>query len=246
MYSLLAATGILLAGCFETTEEVTINADGSGSYSTTNDMSAVMGMLKSMGGAEAEEMNKVKVDTIFSLAGHVDSIPSLSAEEKAMMKNGEMKMNIDVAGEKVVFSMKFPFKAVTDIPKYNALASKLMGETMKKQMGGAEDNPMKDMPEQSTMESYYELSFKNDQIKRKLNKDKYAGVGSDEYLTGMKEAAQMGIPITTTQVYNLPRPAKKAEGKNVTLSADKKTVTVKSSLNDFFDDGKNLEFEIEY
>jgi hypothetical protein len=246
MFSLLAATAFLLAGCFETTEEVTINADGSGNYTNTNDMSAIIGMLKAMGGEEAEQMKEMRIDTSFSLATLVDSIPSLTDEEKTMMKNGKMKMKVDVEGEKATFSMNFPFTSVSEVTKYNALAGKLMGETMKKQLSGPDAGPLGNMPEQSSMESYYELSFKNGQIKRKLNKDKYAGVGSDEYLTGMKEASQMGIPITTTQVYNLPRPAKKVEGQNVTLSADKKTVTVKSTLNEFFDEAEKLEFEIEY
>ncbi len=115
---------------------------------------------------------------------------------------------------------------------------------MKKQMSG--DSPVGDMPEASSMDDYFEVSYKSGQIKKKLNKDKYAGVGSDEYLTGMKEASQMGMPMSTTVVYNLPRPAKKVEGKNVTVSDDKMKVTVKSTLNEFFDEAENLEFEIEY
>lgn len=246
MFTLLAATSLLLTSCFETIEEVTINADGSGTYTSINDLSAVVGLVKTMGGNDAEAMDEMKVDTTISLADRVDSIPSLTPEEKLMMKEGRMKMNVDMKAEKVIFTMNFPFKSLTEISKYNKLATKLMGETMKKQLSGPEAGPMGDMPEQSSMDSYYDITYKNDQIKKKLNKDKYIGVGSDEYLTGMKEASQMGLPITSTQVFNLPRPAKKAEGKNVTLSEDKKKVTVKADLDTFFDSPEKLEFEIEF
>jgi hypothetical protein len=65
-------------------------------------------------------------------------------------------------------------------------------------------------------------------------------------MQAMKEMAGQGMPINTTLIFNLPRPAKKAEGKNVKLSADKKKVTITSSIDDFFDDVTKLEFKIEY
>ena len=46
--------------------------------------------------------------------------------------------------------------------------------------------------------------------------------------------------------FNLPKPAKKAEGKNVKLSEDKKKVTITTSAEDFFEDVSKLEFRIEY
>jgi hypothetical protein len=62
----------------------------------------------------------------------------------------------------------------------------------------------------------------------------------------LKEAGIMGIPVLTTQVINLPRPAKKAEGKNVKLSDDRKKVTIKSSIDDFYDEPAKMEYRIEY
>lgn len=55
----------------------------------------------------------------------------------------------------------------------------------------------------------------------------------------------MGIG-NSTLIINLPKPAKKTEGKNVKLSDDKKKVTITSSAEDFFDDAAGLEFKIEY
>jgi hypothetical protein len=244
---LLAFASLILTSCLETVEEVTINPDGSGRYSTTNDMSAVVALVKSMSADASEKMGDTKIDTTISLGMMIDSIPSLTADEKLLMKDGQMKMNVDMTAEKVVFSMHFPFKSTNEIAGINKLAGKLMSESMKKQLeAGPEAGPLGDMPEQSSMESYFEISYKNGQIKKKLNKDKYAGVGSDEYLKGMREAGQMGIPVSSTQVFNLPRPAKSVEGKLVTLSEDKKKVTVKATLDQFFEDPSQMEFEVEF
>ena len=56
----------------------------------------------------------------------------------------------------------------------------------------------------------------------------------------------MGIPVGVTCIINLPKPAEKVEGKNVTLSDDKKKVTIKADLDDLFNDPEKLEFKIKY
>jgi hypothetical protein len=102
------------------------------------------------------------------------------------------------------------------------------------------------MPESSSFDDYFTLEFSKGELKKKLNKEKYAGVDKDEFLNGMKQAGAMGIPVISTYIINLPRPAQKAEGKNVKLSEDKKKVTVLTSMDDFFDNPEALEFKIKY
>jgi hypothetical protein len=52
--------------------------------------------------------------------------------------------------------------------------------------------------------------------------------------------------ITFKTVIHLPKAATKAEGEKVALSADRTTVTIKSSLMDLFDNPKSLNFRVEY
>ena len=77
--------------------------------------------------------------------------------------------------------------------------------------------------------------FTDDKIERTINKEKYAKAEADEYLQGIKQASAMGIPVTSTLIINLPRPAEKVEGANAKLSEDKKKLTVKVDIDDFFD-----------
>ena len=95
-----------------------------------------------------------------------------------------------------------------------------------------------------TMKSSVE--YKKGKIKRSLIKDKYAKVHEDEALSKMKEMGEMGMPVKSNFVINLPRPVKSFKGKNVKLSDDKKRVTVETSLDDLYDDPSKFEFKVEY
>jgi hypothetical protein len=237
---------LLLAGCFETTQEINLNEDGSGTLSTTNDMSAIIGLVKQMGSKEADKVGDQVIDTTIALSTQIDSIKNLTPEEKELLKKGTMHVNMNLKDEKFSTNLRFPFKSPSEIKNYNQLTTKVMGQALKEQLGNSSIPGMEDMPSPTSIEDYFTTSFSKGLLIKTLNKEKYAGVQNDEYLKGMKESAGMGMPMTTTYIINLPRPAKKTEGKNVKLSDDKKKVTIETDIDDFFDDPSKLEFRIEY
>ncbi len=243
---LFAGCVILLTSCLETTQEITLKEDGSGVYVNTNDMGKILIIAKNMGAASSDKIPRQAIDTSISLATTIDSIPNLSAEDKELLKKGTMHIQMSVADEKFITSMTFSFSSLDEIQKFNRLSGKMMVESMKDRMPS--DMPMgaEKMPEQSSFDDYYTLEFSNGELKKKLNKEKYADVDKDEFLNGMKQAGAMGIPVTSTYIINLPRPAEKAEGKNVKLSGDKMKVTITASMDDFYDDPTALEFKIKY
>jgi hypothetical protein len=237
---------LLLTGCLETTQENTLNNDGSGTLSTTNDMSAIIGLLKERDSKQTEKIGSEAIDTTIALSSQVDSIKNLTSEEKELLKKGTMHVNMSLKDEKFSTNLRFPFTSPNEIKKYNQLTTKVMGQTLKDQIGNSTMPGMEDMPTPTSIEDYFTTSFSKGLLLKKLNKEKYAGADKDEYLKGMKESAGMGMPMTTTYIINLPRPAKKVEGKNVKLSDDKKKVTVATDIDDFFDDPSKFEFRIEY
>lgn len=243
--SFFAACTLLLAGCFENIQEVTIQEDGSGTFTSTIEMSALISMAKQMGGGKdlADKADKA-IDSTISMSNMADSMENLSPEEKAMVKSGTLHLNMNMEQEKFVTSLNFPFGDVKSVGPLSALSGKVMSETMKDKMGGGEDAEA--MPATSSIDDYFVTVYANGLITRTLNKEKYATAESDEFMKGMKEAGSMGLTMKSTYIINLPRPAAKAEGKNVVLSEDKKKVTIKGDIDDFFDDPSKLEFRIEY
>ncbi|HQV55793.1 MAG TPA: hypothetical protein PLX17_09775 [Chitinophagaceae bacterium] len=250
LFTFLSATVLLFTSCLETVQEITIKEDGSGTVSSTSDMGALLGMAKQMGGgAEMEKMGGQKMDTTIAMANMIDSIENISATEKGLMKDGSMSLKMNLAEEQFSTKISFPFSKYEDIVELNKLTNKVIGSAMKDQMAKApmgEMQGMGDMPDPSSFDDYFDMKFTNDKIERTINKEKYAKVDGDEYLQGIKQASAMGIPVTSTLIINLPRPAEKVEGKNATLSEDKMKLTVKVDIDDFFDHPEKMEFKVKF
>ena len=79
-----------------------------------------------------------------------------------------------------------------------------------------------------------------------MNKAKYATAADNEFMKSIQQMSGMGSPVKVNYVINLPRQAKKVQGKSVKLSDDKKKVTVSVTSDDFFDDPSKFEYRIEY
>lgn len=250
LLTVLSATMLILTSCLETTQEITLKADGSGAISSTSDMGAILGLAKQMGGAaEMDKIGGQKMDTVIALAAMIDSIEGLSAEEKIMMRKGTMGVKMNFSDEQFNTKLNFPFANYKEITELSKLTNKVIGSALKNQMANAPmgaGQGMGEMPDPSSIDDYFDLKFTDDKIERSINKVKYAKAESDEYLTGIKQAAAMGIPVTSTLVINLPRPAEKVEGKNVKLSEDKMKLTVKVDIDDFFDHPEKLEFKVKF
>lgn len=244
---LVVASLFFLTSC-ETTREITLNENGSGTMVTTTDMSSLIGIAKMSGQGDKMEDERA-IDTVIALDKMVDSIQNITQAEKDLLKTGKLNLNMDMANDKLLTKLTFPFANTQQLAQLNALSQKVTTQALGKQMGdggGEEGMPpgMGDM--KSGMDDYFITTYTKGVIERKLDKDKYAKVDSDQGMQTLKKAGDEGLPILTNLVFKLPKPAKKAEGKNVTLSEDKKTVTIKGSLEDFFDDATKMEFRIEY
>lgn len=246
LFSLLAACSFFLVGCLENTQEVTINEDGSGTVSYTTDMSAAIGMLKQMSAAEEMKDLDKGMDTTIALDKMTDSIPNLSDEEKAIMSKGAMHINMDMEKEKLLVRLNFPFRSTAEIVTCDKLSGKMIGEALKGQAmlgaGGDEGGS----PDLNGFENYFKTVYSKGKIEKTLIKEKYEKVGEDEAMASLKEGSAMGLGLKANYVINLPRPATKAEGKGITLSEDKKKVTIAVDMDDFFDEPAKFEFLIEY
>lgn len=245
----LAAGCFILTGCLETTQEITLKEDGSGTLSTTSDLGSVLGLARQMGGGpELDKAGDKAMDTTILLSSQADSIPDLTNEEKELLKKGKMNMKFNLKDDEFKTKLDFPFTNPAEIEIFNKLTSKLLSAALKDQMA---ESPMAggmggEMPPLSSFDDYYKMEFSAGELKKKLDKEKYAAVATDEYFAGLKQASTMGIPVGATYIINLPRPAEKVEGKNIVLSDDKMKVTVKVELEDFLTDPEKLEFKIKY
>jgi hypothetical protein len=249
------------ASCLDTTEETTVNEDGSGLYVNTADMGQIFGMLKNMGGGgdDMKGIDKVKMDTVIYFKELKDSMTTLSEDEKKIIEAGNMRIVMNYENEKFNITFSIPFTKTEEVGFINkVLAKSRMGfleDQMKKvmpsekgddAMGGMEVMGNGKGESESDISDYFDYEYSASKLTKKLNKEKYANLAKDKSLTSMQEMSGMGIPINFKNVINLPRPVKNATGKGVKLSDDKKKITIEATLDDFFENASVFEYEIEY
>ncbi len=249
---------VVFSGCFDTLEEVTIAENGSGTFASSLDMGKMLGLLKTMGSEKEEmkEIDKLKMDTVINLKDLRDSMKKLDAAEKNIAATGTLKIQVDANDDKMNFTFTFPFSNTSEIAGIQGVLKKarqdIIDDIMQNIMGegaGNDENMLEngngdDMG--ANVDEYYESVFEKGKFTRKLNKEKYAKVEDDKSLKSLQEMAQLGMAINMKTIINLPKPAKKAEGKGLKLSDDKKKITVEGTLDDFIEDGSYFEYYIEY
>ena len=94
--------------------------------------------------------------------------------------------------------------------------------------------------------AYFDMQYAHGRITKKIIEEKYAEKDQDQGLQSISQMIQMGTPMTVRTIINLPRPASKVDGSNVTISDDKRQVIIENSLQDFFDEPSKFEFDIRY
>jgi len=253
---------VVFSGCFDTVEEVTVADNGSGTFVNSLDMGKMLGLAKTMGSGkdEMKDFDKLKMDTVINLKDIKDSLKNLNAAEKNIAATGKLRIQMDANDEKMNFSFSFPFSKTSEIDGIQNILKKakqnIIGDIMQKIMGeeggknesmlGNEDGDEKKDDMGANIDEYYTSVYEKGKFTRKLNKEKYAHVEDDKSLKSLQEMAQLGMAINMKTIINLPKPAKKAEGKGLKLSDDKKKITMEGTLDDFFEDASYFEYNIEY
>ena len=216
-------------------------------FVNTTDLGKMVGLLKQMGGDSAQ--NIPNTDTTISLAGIADSISGLTSEQRKLINQGTMRLTVNMQDEKLLIKLSLPFKKLSDIQSLKEALPEISEATLKKLPGtdqmspGTGDN---DSTKIKTFDNFYDMTFTDKLITKTLNKTKYDQGKSGDYMKSVQQMSDMGSPITANYIINLPRPAKKVEGKAVKLSDDKKKVSLTVTSDDFFNDPTKFEYRIEY
>lgn len=250
----LSLCAFALTGCLDTVEEITVNADGTGVYQTTMNMSGMFDMIEMMAAMDTSANGQLKklsekdIDSIMSLRSFTDTSSTLTAEQKALFADATMRMTMKQKDKVFKIAMNYPFKSLADVQKIIDLNSEGKGvDLLGKNKQDAQDIPgMENKGGFPSVNNYYDVTIKNGLIERKVNEEKLGTLKNDEQFKEMKGAGDMMSSITYNTIIHLPKAAKKAEGEKIKLSADRMTITIKSTLMDLFDDPKSLGFVVEY
>jgi hypothetical protein len=253
--SLVLITAFILTGCLDTQEDVTIKSDGSGLYKNSVDMSGLFDMLQmaammdTSAAGQLKQLSDRNIDSTFSLSGFTDTSSVLSAEEKALLKDGTVHLNINQQNKVLKVDMNYPFKKVEDLQKILQLQQSGKGFNPLKQAGKTPTLPGLGQENGGDMGNPLEgiaITYKNGLIERKVDQAKIESAKNSDAGSQLANMGEMLDGVTFNTVIHLPRAVKSSTGQKLTVSDDKKTVRMKYTLADMMKDPKALEFKLEY
>jgi len=224
---------LTLTSC-QITEKIYFEENGSGKYNIEIDMSEMMKSLGELNSEKKIDSNYVAKDSIvrFSemLVKHKDSIAKLPKEKREQLekiKDIVMIFHEDKNKNELSVSITGAFKNASELSELQYLLNETQDEKKK-------------IPSKSDVK----YSFKNNKFSRKstvkkLNKEELA-----KYNESMKGFDMFLSGTTYNLEYHFPKPIKNASIKEATFSADKKTLYLKKSINDFINKPNAFDFDV--
>ena len=252
--SLTLLTVFVLTGCLDSQEDVNIKSDGSGVYKNSIDMSGLFDMLQmaammdTSASSQLKQLSDKNIDSTFSLGAITDTSSTLSAEDKALLKNGTVHLNINQQSKVLKVDMTYPFKKMEDLQRILEIQKSGKGFNPLKQAGQTPSLPGLGEDAGGEMGSPLDgiaIIYKNGLIERKVDPVKLDAAKNSDAGSQLKNMGEMLDGVTFSTVIHLPRAVKSSSGK-ITVSDDKKTVRMKYTLSDMMKDPKALEFRLEY
>jgi hypothetical protein len=245
-----------LASCLDTEEKIVINRDNSGIYSLTLDMGKMLEMAATMGANSSGDKPKEKKDTLVYLKGLLDSATNVTAEEKALFRDGSLTINLDEEKNALKVAISCPFKNMeglsavkanlfTLLKKVKAL-EKASGEQSKEEeatspskLGDNSTNPVADQ--------FTFLAAPGSISNTITNMEAYKNkIATDSTLSTMHQMSAMMGDFKYRTIIVLPKNIKKYEGPGSLVSADKKTVTFETTLTEMMENPEKVSYKVEY
>ena len=244
---------VLFAACYEINEDITINENGSGNYSTRMDMSALLQMMQSM--ASEEEIQKSglnrSIDTLISLKSIMDTAKDVTPEQRRLFQDGTMKMKIDLKENVFNADVNFPFKSLADLQALMSGSgtgglSEVFKQVFAKKDSAQGVTNMEDQGGLDQMNNVFDVTISKNKIERKLNRPRFDSLMNRPEVAQAKQMVGGGFEILYTTTIKLPRPVKKSDNEMIKLSDDKKTVTIRYDLLKMFENPEKFSYSIQY
>jgi hypothetical protein len=248
---------ILFVSCYEVNEEIVINENGSGSYVTKMDMGQLIEMMQTMGGEEelAKEGLDRAIDTTIMMNTLMDSATDVTGEQKELLKNGKLQVQMNVKEKLMKMNMNLPFSSYSNLQKLMSGMGNSgtgIGEAFRSLFDKSGEDKASDIPTQpksnqmDQLNGVFDVTVKNGLLSRKANKEKFKALMEKPEMEQMKQLSASGMEILYTTTIKLPRPVKKSDNALIKLSDDKKTVTMKYNLLELMETPEKFSYTIEY
>jgi hypothetical protein len=241
----IVVLGVLLVAFASCTirEKMHLKADGTGSFTTVVDMSAMMermGQQMASDDGPVSEREEMTFKEFFE--EKQDSISKLPKEEQAALKALEnMKMTMVMDSEAKVFDLAIglDFKSLKELTNVNEKISKaqMVAASQSEEGAKAAANPMLSGLGDNKTNVAYTMTNNTFVRKTEILKD----AEPDENAAMLKD---MLVGSKYIQEYTFEKAIQSVNVKNAIISEDKKSVIIEHTLQDSMDNPKALDLEI--
>lgn len=248
-----ALIAVFFAGCYEVNEQIIVQEDGSGTYVTKMDMSQLIDMMQTFAGEE--ELSKQgldrPIDTVIAMKSYLDSAGDMTAEQKELLKDGMMSLQMNLKENIFRITTKVPFK---DLHSLRLLMSDMGGSTGLSEVfknvfaksGQAAETDSMPHADLGSIGSIFDVTVDDGLISRTVDSVKYKALMDNPEMAQVKEMSSSGLEIIYNTTITLPRPVQKTDNDLLKLSDDKKSVTFQYNLLDLLNDPSKYNYRIRY
>ncbi|MGQ7946681.1 hypothetical protein [Flavobacterium sp. WC2509] len=236
----------LLVSC-NFTENIDVQADGTGKFSLEIDGSGFMAMAgdQALQGMNAKKDTK-SIDSTFSFKQifekNKDSIAKLSVEQQTALKKLEnvlinIKMNSET--KQLLLSMNLPFKSVNEL---DGLMENMSSLKNLKGKSDKKDNPVAMISGMSNSNAKLSFNYNGKKFSRIviMPKDQIKKITADSL--GM--AKMFFASSKYTLKYHFPKVVKSVSNPDAMFSADRKTITVEYPFMDYSENPEKLNLNV--
>ncbi len=262
LFALFSACVFLLASCLDTEEKIVINKDNSGLYSLTMDISRMMKMMNQSGKDKDSTKKPQQKDSTIYLKSFVDTSSQLTDQEKNMLRDGSIRVDVDDTKGIGKFVFALPFKKISDLPYLRENYMKALNKlNLKDQLSNKEKKEREDNSNEQTHsgmnnpspsmmpgQNSYVFTAAPGKLSNKFTDKKSFDkeVAADSTLQMAKGLMSMLGEMNYKTTIVLPKPVKHYSGNNPSVSADKKTIVFKNTLTNIIKKPESFAFELDY
>lgn len=223
--SILFLVSASLSGCLDIEEQISLNRNGSGSYSITIDMEEVMSMLQSF--MEADQSGQLNI---------FDTMDSTLREQVQTLRGVSGLSNVSHQAEGYTFKISYDFDKVATLNEALSSGGGISGG-MGGFLGAGEDV--------ETGPSYVWTKKSFERVQTPIQN--LFEATEDEEMAGMMSMAKMMMADASYKItYQMPGKVKKMTNPEAKLSEDKKSVILDVELLDILEGNAELSNKIAF
>lgn len=245
-----------ICSCVDTEENIVINEDNSGTYTSIMDMSKMLAMLSMMGSENNADKKMENMDSLIHLKDLMSSADSLSASEKELYKDGTIRIKLDKTNAEMKIIMSCPFKSIDKLAEIKENFMVVLNKMKAfEKVSGKEENAADKMGDDNEMQKAFNPNtvpnrftaapglIENSIPDPQSVKNTFL---TDSSMIMMKQmVAMMGMPTYKT-VITAPRQIKSYSGNNPLLSTDKRSVTFTNTFTEMLEQPEKMAYKVEY